>query len=244
MWIDPRTGEPSGVYGSGKAPAPSEDELLYLGASAPASTNPLHDTYEAIKRAPIFQPLLAFSFISNIKKLFGRPASEDMPVLNGIRVLSLFWVIMGSLDRSIICHYSHALSLSLLSTDTPRDGAAAPVGHTYIGVFSTPLMNAQITLDILQRFRFQVLYGGFFAVDSFFLMSGFLVAYLFIGQVRKVPITREFDISSPCCSRLTHCHVILCSMASSLGPCRFTISTDSGVCCQALLSVRLKLVSS
>jgi len=41
-------------------------------------------------------------------------------------------------------------------------------------------------IDVVQRFRFQVVYSGYYSVDTFFVLSGFLVAYLFIKQISQV----------------------------------------------------------
>lgn len=126
------------------------DAQLY---ATPAPTSRLHETYESLKSSVPIQLLLAFSLPTNFSKLLAPAPPGDMPALNGIRVLSLCWVIMG---------------------------------HTWSALVALPIMNANAMIDVVQRFRFQVVYSGYYSVDTFFVLSGFLVAYLFIKQISQV----------------------------------------------------------
>ncbi|XP_053395822.1 nose resistant to fluoxetine protein 6-like [Mercenaria mercenaria] len=93
-----------------------------------------------------------FSITSNGKKLFGtETAIGPLACLNGIRVLSMWWVILG---------------------------------HTYFfSVFT--IDNAVELSKVVQRFTFQPIINGTFSVDSFFFLSGLLVAYLAFKQIRE-----------------------------------------------------------
>jgi len=137
-----------------------------------SAKTPLQETYDVMKGAIAFQLLLAFSVSSNFNKLLAPAPPGDMPVLNGIRVLSLFWVIMG---------------------------------HTWSAIIAIPMMNIRSMIDVVQRFRFQPIYAGYFSVDSFFMLSGFLVAYLFVRQLEKVRLA-QFIASLHMRTRLHYHH--------------------------------------
>lgn len=73
--------------------------------------------------------------------------------INGIRVLSMWWVIMG---------------------------------HTYLWLIIYRTLNDfALALDISRRFSFQAVNNAFFSVDSFFVLSGLLVAYLSFRRLDK-----------------------------------------------------------
>jgi peptidoglycan/LPS O-acetylase OafA/YrhL len=93
-----------------------------------------------------------FSFFTNGKKLFGtETAVGPLASLNGIRVLSMWWVILG---------------------------------HTYFfAVFN--IDNVLEASKLTQRFSFQPIVNGSFSVDSFFFLSGLLVAYLSFKQIKE-----------------------------------------------------------
>jgi hypothetical protein len=95
--------------------------------------------------AKIIEFFLAFSAISNSKRLFARSPEENLSALNGIRVLSMLWIILG---------------------------------HTVL--FSANLvLNIQYVLEhVIGSWAFMLIPGAEFSVDTFFYMSGFLVAYL------------------------------------------------------------------
>jgi len=91
--------------------------------------------------------LYSFSFVSNIEKLFTvtHKGDQNLAVLNGVRVLSIGWVI---------------------------------VGHAFAFAQMVPFANFATIKDIFQGKLFGVIPGGVFAVDTFFLLSGLLTAYL------------------------------------------------------------------
>ena len=97
--------------------------------------------------------LLCFSFIRNTKKLLNTSTAKGpLACLNGLRVISMWWVIQG---------------------------------HTYafiIYILDNPLY-AQST--ITERFTFQPILNGTFSVDTFFFLSGLLVAYLALREINE-----------------------------------------------------------
>ncbi|KAF8796918.1 nose resistant to fluoxetine protein 6-like [Argiope bruennichi] len=58
------------------------------------------------------------------------------------------------------------------------------VCHSYAFVFLV-VRNLAETIDYVDHWLFQIILNGFYSVDSFFLLSGFLVAYIFFQQVPK-----------------------------------------------------------
>jgi peptidoglycan/LPS O-acetylase OafA/YrhL len=97
----------------------------------------------------------AFSIIKNVNTIF----STKMPPtaitsLNGIRVLSMGWVILA---------------------------------HTFLWVLQTHSFKAPLyTVEhATHRFSFQAMSNGFFAVDSFFFLSGALVSYLTLREMER-----------------------------------------------------------
>ena len=92
----------------------------------------------------------AFSFFNNTKKLLStKTANGPLACLNGLRVISMFWVIQG---------HSYAFSVTTLK------------GALYAET------------ELVGRFSFQAIMNGTYSVDSFFFLSGLLVAYLALKE--------------------------------------------------------------
>ena len=99
--------------------------------------------------------LIAFSLFKNVPMILAtKQPPNAITSLNGIRVLSMFWVIL--------CHTPYWVVLTELTTN--------PI------VFIT---------KVAPRFSFQAILNGFFAVDSFFFLSGVLVAYLTLREMER-----------------------------------------------------------
>ncbi|XP_053395797.1 nose resistant to fluoxetine protein 6-like [Mercenaria mercenaria] len=93
-----------------------------------------------------------FSVTSNGKKLFGTTtAVGPLACLNGLRVMSMWWVILG---------------------------------HTYAFIFAV-VDNLAEAAQLVQRFTFQPIMNGTYSVDSFFFLSGLLVAYLALKEIKE-----------------------------------------------------------
>lgn len=100
--------------------------------------------------------LFCFSLLSNIRKLLNTDSGDDkrrknsrpqIPCLNGIRVLSMTWVIL--------CH-SYLFSLSMTNN------------------------LVDLLEDAQNSAAFSIVLNGSFSVDSFFVLSAFLLAYNFL----------------------------------------------------------------
>ena len=113
----------------------------------------LYDQYVISKTDKVISFFLCFSFIRNTKKLLSTStANGPLACLNGLRVISMWWVIQG---------------------------------HTYS--FITLILGNTIFAEttLVERFTFQPIINGTFSVDSFFFLSGLLVAYLALKEMRE-----------------------------------------------------------
>ncbi|XP_030850769.1 nose resistant to fluoxetine protein 6 [Strongylocentrotus purpuratus] len=100
------------------------------------------------------QIVLSFAVNRNLAKLLGAKTPEgSITCLNGIRVISMTWVILG-----------HVSSFMIGS-----------------GIVGNPLHS----YGFIARFGFQAVSNAFFSVDSFFFLSGLLVAYMALGRMVK-----------------------------------------------------------
>ena len=65
------------------------------------------------------------------------------------------------------------------------------LGHTFYFIWDTmPVINFLYLKVPMQTIRYQIVVAGFYAVDTFFWLSGFLVAYLFIKELNEFGIRR------------------------------------------------------
>ncbi|XP_013412631.1 nose resistant to fluoxetine protein 6 isoform X2 [Lingula anatina] len=97
--------------------------------------------------------LVAFSVYTNGAKVLNtKQASGALTCVNGIRFLSLSWVIWG---------------------------------HTYYFAATVTDNISSVTQDLMKRWTMQVLISGPFSVDSFFVLSGLLVTYLTMREMKK-----------------------------------------------------------
>ncbi|XP_020624606.1 O-acyltransferase like protein-like isoform X2 [Orbicella faveolata] len=119
------------------------------------STSTTLSSYQHEPAGPnvVVRLFLCFSLIQNTSRIMNTnvPANA-ITAINGMRVLSMWWVILG---------------------------------HTYAFQQATPLSNLLLTLTIIQRFTFQAVGNATFSVDSFFFLSGLLVAYLSLRYMEK-----------------------------------------------------------
>ena len=96
--------------------------------------------------------LTAFSLYRTVPTLLAtKQAPGVITSLNGLRVMSIFWVILG-----------HSYALNIAGID-----------------------NAGPFMGVMSRFTAQAVENALFAVDSFFFLSGVLVAYLTLRQMKK-----------------------------------------------------------
>lgn len=106
------------------------------------------------ERGFLIQLLTCFSVARNASKIMDCTVPPGaITCLNGVRVLSMWWVILG---------------------------------HTYLWLLILRILNnVGLALNITHRFSFQAVNSAFFSVDSFFFLSGLLVAYLGFRRMDK-----------------------------------------------------------
>ena len=114
-------------------------------------TGRMTERWNIVKQS-IFRVMRAFSFIKNVQKLLNTSTAKgSLACLNGMRVLSMWWIILG---------------------------------HVYL-YCQAVLDNPWAALPVTSRFTFQVIGNATFSVDTFFFLSGLLVAYLALREVKE-----------------------------------------------------------
>ena len=106
------------------------------------------------KRERWVEVLVCFSVYTNYQKLLAARSGsrkDTLEILNGIRVMSMGWVILG-----------HVYDLR----------AALP-----------PVKNPEDLPGVMKKSKTAFIYGAYFSVDTFFWMSGMLMAYLLAQQL-------------------------------------------------------------
>ena len=112
-----------------------------------------------IEHLPWCKFLIAFSLATNIPKLISTKSGEgSILCLNGIRVMSLGWVILG-----------HTMYYLL-----KLQPGVAMYWNNFFYSFS-----------YFQRFNYQVIGNATLSVDSFFVLSAFLLTYLTLKKMKK-----------------------------------------------------------
>ena len=98
--------------------------------------------------------LLAFSLYESVPKILATKKQPPAAItcLHGIRVISMFWVILA---------------------------------HTNLWGYFVTSNQISFLKNTVSRLSFRVVTSAEFAVDSFFLMSGLLVTYLTLRQMRR-----------------------------------------------------------
>ncbi|KAK6176000.1 hypothetical protein SNE40_014370 [Patella caerulea] len=115
---------------------------------------------EAVRK--IHPIIKAFSLITNMPKILnGKKSKGAINCVHGIRFVSMLWIILGhTYNYGVVSQSDSQTTQNLIDAD---------------GLF--------------KRFSFQGIMAAGFAVDTFFLLSGFLVSYLTLKDLRKRKIT-------------------------------------------------------
>ena len=119
---------------------------------------------EVKQRSKAFDLITAFSLYKTVPVVLStKQPSAAITCINGLRVISMFWVIL--------C-------------------------HTHIWMFFEGADNMKYLLfSVARRFSYQAILNGFFSVDTFFFLSGLLVAYLTLRDMsRRKPGFKRFPI--------------------------------------------------
>jgi len=102
--------------------------------------------------------LLCFGLLKNWKLLLAPNRGGDFDTLDGIRALSMSWVIFGHTFIFLIFMWSFTNAYEVVGVN----------GEGFLATYSA-----------------QALTGGYFAVDSFFFMGAFLASYLLLENLTK-----------------------------------------------------------
>ena len=137
----------------------TEDSTTSRVSSGSTDKTPLVKRSVTVARVPCCSRVKALDFITafslykTIPTLFAtKQAPGVITSMNGLRVISMFWVILG---------------------------------HTYD--FSLTNFNNVLSFEsIISRFSFQPIINGNLSVDTFFFLSGVLVTYLTLRQMKKM----------------------------------------------------------
>ncbi|OWF35674.1 O-acyltransferase like protein-like [Mizuhopecten yessoensis] len=136
-----------------KVPAAEHDiPKIYPTAPTEESEIPPKQKQRECSDGLLVKLFLSFSVWTNGKKLLNTDQGGALGAVNGIRFLSMTWVILG---------------------------------HTYSFSFEYVLNIIPFFSDIPSRWTFMVIINGVLSVDTFFTMSGLLVAYVFLKEMKK-----------------------------------------------------------
>ncbi|VDI33667.1 Hypothetical predicted protein [Mytilus galloprovincialis] len=153
--------------------------------------------------------LLSFSVYTNGAKILSTNQSAgSLTSVNGIRFISMSWVILGHtyaflsplaglLGKLLLSFSIYTNGAKILSTDQSAGSLNAVngirfismswviLGHTY-GIFS-PISDNQLPFTILmfKRWTFGAILNALVSVDTFFTLSGLLLTYLIMKEMKK-----------------------------------------------------------
>ena len=131
--------------GSQNAAVQVSEKTLLLGGTVKKEEK----RFESI----VIDLITAFSLFKTVPTILAtKQPPSAITSINGMRVLSMFWVIL--------C-------------------------HTHLWIFLVGVRNSTIMVGVVQRWTFQAIINGFFSVDSFFFLSGLLVAFLTLRDMSR-----------------------------------------------------------
>lgn len=125
--------------------------------------------------------LSAFSLVRNWRSLGARRADGTMGCLDGLRCLSMAWVIFG---HTIV--YSGAGGGMQFYAELLPKGFSPPPGADDVAVPPNG--------GLLSTMAYQLVPAAFFAVDTFFWMGGLLTSVALIKQMRKLSTARWWKV--------------------------------------------------
>ena len=157
--------------------------LLCLGTVADCLLNIFKLDILPEKFNQIFQ---GFSIYNNSLRLFNTRStgSDSISCLNGIRFLSLSWVVIGSLNR-LLASWIHSFIHWFIDQ---KSSNLAFLGHVYsaYGPYGQALVNNTFELfDWIQDGAMSAVFNAFPSVDTFFLIGATLLSYITLKELDK-----------------------------------------------------------
>ena len=152
---EPLLSEPTNYQDLSSATANAVRDTENAGArlARPAAPRPLQTTAASKARAIV----KCFDVVNSTSKLFACPAPSKTDSLNGMRVISMFWIILG---------HTFMMPAAIAGFDNPLDVLSSSYGAK-------------------NSWKVQAMLGGESAVDTFFMMSGFLFVWVCYPQAMK-----------------------------------------------------------
>ena len=129
------------------------ESLSHSGEKIPLLTQATAAKKQPLCRVKWHEFITSFSLYKTVPTLLAtKQAPGVITSMNGLRVISMFWVILG---------------------------------HSYVWPLQLGVDNMRFLTSLGKRFSFQAVLNGTFSVDSFFFLSGVLVAYLTLRQMKR-----------------------------------------------------------
>ena len=154
--------------------------LSHLGYGSSSSSSP----GVAFRKSTLGKTLLSFSAVHNLDRLMVVPPPL-LNVTNGIRVLSMFLIIIG---------HTVLFSVLLASAFDPT----APFGSRVLEASGVAPSELNQFNGAVFKFPFQIILGAEFCVDTFFFLSGLFLVFLTLRKLATKP--DSLPASSPAAS--------------------------------------------
>ncbi|XP_052213782.1 O-acyltransferase like protein-like isoform X5 [Dreissena polymorpha] len=134
----------------------THQELSELNISVDSDlTENILNTSVNVEEGNVYKLLRSFSVFTNMAAIFNSESQPgDITCLYGIRVLSMFWIVLGN--------------TYLYTTQSVSD---VPVAVDLMDSF-----------DLMKRFTMQAVMSAPYATDTFFVISGCLISYWFLTK--------------------------------------------------------------
>lgn len=125
----------------------------------------------------LFSTLLEYLYIKSESKSFSSELIKCFSLISNVKriVISRSQTRLGQKDELELLNAVRVFSIGWVI-----------LGHTYINyAFFVPCVNYTELSKIFSKKEYIVIYGGFYAVDTFFWLSGLLMTYLFLIEFDK-----------------------------------------------------------
>ena len=134
----------------------------------------------------LISALTALSIFASIADYFLSQNSKEILAIKAVLCFSITSNVQKLLTSRTQERLGKTDTLEILNAVRVMSIGWVVLGHTCINyIFIAATSNYDTLMDILTQPSYIVVYGAFYAVDTFFWLSGLLMAYLFIIEVNK-----------------------------------------------------------